>query len=195
MSSHHIIREKQEPALLIMHLDHFEHDHLGQLLEWSPSIIVSDEVYELTDSIGIKIDAVLTSDKNISVQSDTRIIDTGTNPLEDALKFLVGEQFPAVNIITNEFNIKDYALFISFLDLVIYIGNKKIFPVKPGFSKWKMKGERIELLHEAPGLQAANLKHISPAVFETEKDGFYTLIFEQPFIFIAEDFFQAIFVH
>lgn len=188
MSSHHIIREKQEPALLIMYLDNFDHEHLGQLLEWSPVVIVSDEVYELADSLAIKIDGVLTSDDSLAVQSNTKIITTGTNQLEEALKFLIAEQYPAVNIITNLFNIKDYAFFTDFIDLVIYIGNKKIFPVKTGFSKWKPGGEKIELLHEASGLQATNLKPVSRAVFETERDGFYTLIFEQPFIFIAEDF-------
>ncbi|HXH99653.1 MAG TPA: hypothetical protein VNI52_05270 [Sphingobacteriaceae bacterium] len=188
MSSHHIIREKQEPALLIMHLDNFDHEHLGQLLEWSPSVIVSDELYELADSLAIKIDGVLTSDEEIIVQSNTRIITTGTNQLEDGLKFLIAEEYPAVNIIANEFNIKDYALFTDFIDLVIYIQNKKIFPVKTGFSKWKSEGEKIELLHEVSELQISNLKSVTSGIFEVEKDGFYTLIFEQPFIFIAEDF-------
>lgn len=190
MSSHHIIREKQEPALLIINLENFDHEHLGQLLEWSPSVIVSDKLYEITDSMGIKIDGVLTTegDNHFEIQSNTQVINTGPDQLEDALKFLISEEYPAVNIITNEFHTKDYTLFTDFIDLVIYNGNKKIFPVKPGFSKWKPAGEKVELLQEVTELQTANLKHIEPAVFETERDGFYTLIFEQPVIFIAEDF-------
>jgi thiamine pyrophosphokinase len=188
MSSHHIIREKQEPALLIMSLDNFDQEYLGQLLEWSPSVIVSDDLYEITDSMGIKIDGVLTSNDYLDVQSNTRIINSGPDQIEDALKFLIAEEYPAVNIITNQFNTKDYALFIDFIDIVVYSGNKKIFAVKPGFSKWKPAGEKVELLHEVTGLQAANLKHIETLVFETEKDGFYTLIFDQEFVFIAEDY-------
>ncbi|HEY0670126.1 MAG TPA: hypothetical protein VGD22_18240, partial [Sphingobacteriaceae bacterium] len=157
--------------------------------EWSPSVIVSDKLYEITDSIGIKIDGVLTTegDNHVEIQSNTQVINTGPDQLEDALKFLISEEYPAVNIITNEFHTKDYALFTDFIDLVIYNGDKKIFPVKPGFSKWKPAGEKVELLQEVTELQTANLKHIEPAVFETERDGFYTLIFEQPVIFIAED--------
>lgn len=187
MSSHHIVREKQEPALLIMSLDNFDHEYLGQLLEWSPWVIVSDKVYEKADSTGIKIDGVLTSDAAFITQSDTQVINTGGDQLEDGLKFLIAEGFNAVNIITDQFHTKDFALFIDFINLVIYHDNKKVFPVKPGFSKWKQAGERVELLQEAAGLKTANLTPVEGLAFETEKDGFYTLLFEQPFVFIAED--------
>ena len=103
MSSHHIVREKQEPALLIMSLDGFESENLGQILEWSPTLIVNEEIYELVDSMGIKIDAVLTKDPHFYTQESTKLILSNSEPLEDALKFLVGEHYPAVNIITNEF--------------------------------------------------------------------------------------------
>ncbi|MFD2144372.1 hypothetical protein [Mucilaginibacter antarcticus] len=39
MSSHHIVREKQEPALLVLGLDGFDEEQLGQLLEWSPTLM------------------------------------------------------------------------------------------------------------------------------------------------------------
>lgn len=42
MSSHHIVREKQEPALLIMDLNGFNDEHLGQLLEWNPTVLVNE---------------------------------------------------------------------------------------------------------------------------------------------------------
>jgi thiamine pyrophosphokinase len=188
MSSHHIVREKQEPALLIMQLDNFSHEHLGQLLEWSPVVIVNHDVYEVADSLGIKIDAVLTGIGDLTVQSNTRVIAAGDNPLEDAMKFLIAEAYPAVNVVANEFAIKDYILFADYIDLVIYTDNKKIYPVKSGFSKWKPGGEKIEILQEVKGLQVDNLHHVSPCILTTEKDGFYSLVFEQPIIFIAEDF-------
>ncbi|RZK41505.1 MAG: thiamine pyrophosphokinase, partial [Pedobacter sp.] len=40
MSSHHIVREKQEPALYIHQLGNFDEEKLGQLLEWSPTVLV-----------------------------------------------------------------------------------------------------------------------------------------------------------
>jgi len=186
MSSHHIVREKQEPALLIMSLEGFLPENLGQLLEWSPTVIVAEDMYEHAESLGIKIDAVITADGNFPVQENTRIINSMDNPLEDALKFLVGEAFPAVNIVTNEFALKEFAVYVDDINLVIFISNHKIYPVHSGFSKWQSAGERIVLLHEVQNLQTAGLKHISDTVLETQKDGFYTLQFEQPFLFISE---------
>jgi len=186
MSSHHIVREKQEPALLIMSLEGFLPENLGQLLEWSPTVIVAEEMYEHTESLGIKIDGVISSDSDFPVQENTRIINSTDNQLEDALKFLVGEQFPAVNIVTNEFALKEYAVYQADINLVIFISNHKIFPVHSGFSKWQSAGEKIVLLHEVQNLQTAGLNRISDTVLETQKDGFYTLQFDQPFLFISE---------
>ena len=186
MSSHHIVREKQEPALLIMDLKGFLTENLGQLLEWSPTVIVAEEMYDHTESLGIKIDGVLTPNANFPAQENTRIIPSDTDQLEDALKFLVGEKFPAVNIITNEFALKDYALYEAGINLVIFISNHKIFPIHSGFSKWQSAGEKIVLLHEVHNLQTSGLKHLSDTMLETEKDGFYTLQFDQPFLFISE---------
>jgi hypothetical protein len=41
MSSHHIVKEKQEPALYIHHFGNFDEEYLGQLLEWSPTLLVA----------------------------------------------------------------------------------------------------------------------------------------------------------
>ncbi|HCN83063.1 MAG TPA: thiamine pyrophosphokinase [Sphingobacteriaceae bacterium] len=186
MSSHHIVREKQEPALLILNLDQFDQEYLGQLLEWSPTIIVSGPVYEKADSLGIKIDVVITSDPGFSPQESTLIIPAGDTLLEDALKFLVGEQYPSVNIITSEFALKDYAMYVDRIDLVIYMGDKKIFPVRSGFSKWCAAGENVLLLQEVNNLHTSGLQLINHHTLQTEKDGFYTLTFDHSFIFIAE---------
>jgi thiamine pyrophosphokinase len=186
MSSHHIVREKQEPALLIMSLEGFESENLGQILEWSPTLIVNEDIYELVDSMGIKIDAVLTKDPHFYTQESTKLILSDSEPLEDALKFLDGEHYPAVNIISNEFSLKDYVLFVDDLDIVVFIGNQKIFPVRSGFSKWQSAGEEIKVLHEVHNLNTSGLVELNEYLFMTEKDGFYALTFDQPFIFISE---------
>lgn len=186
MSSHHIIREKQEPALLIMNFEGFDHENLGQLLEWSPTVIVDEAMFEAVDSLGIKIDGVISKSQSYIVQPQTVVIHTEDNPLQDALKFLTGEQYPAVNIITDTFVAKDYALYVERIDIVVFTPFKKIFPVKPGFSKWQTAGEEIEILLEANNLRVDGLIPITEHVFETEKEGFYTMTFDQSFTFIAE---------
>ncbi|MFM6975861.1 MAG: thiamine pyrophosphokinase [Sphingobacteriaceae bacterium] len=187
MSSHHIVREKQEPALLIMSLEHFPAEYLGQLLEWSPTVLVSEQVYEQADSIGIKIDGVVTANANFDAQEHTLLIPAEGEPLEDALKHLVAEGYPAVNIIDDHFALKDYVFFVDLINLVIFNPVKKIFPIKSGFSKWQSAGQKIELMHEVHHLHLEGLKKRHDHEYETEKDGFYSLTFDQPFIFIAEE--------
>ncbi len=187
MSSHHIVREKQEPALLIIDLEGFNYENLGQLLEWSPTVLVTEPLYDTVDSLGIKIDGVISKSISTPLQHKTFVIHTGDSPLQDALKYLAGEQYHAVNIITNSFRVKDYALFADRINLVILTPSKRIFAAKPGFSKWKTAGERIEVLSKEKHFNTQGLVRINDHLYETEKEGFYTLTFDQPFIFIAED--------
>ncbi len=187
MSSHHIVREKQEPALLILNLEGFNPENLGQLLEWSPVVIVSERMYETVDSMGIKIDGVVTSKASFALQTGTELILTRDKPLQDALQYLAGQQHHAVNIIDSGFVLKEYAFFADRLTLVIYTPSKRIICVKPGFSKWKAAGERIEILSDAHPIQTAGLVKLGEHSYRTEKDGFYTLGFEQSFIFVAEE--------
>ena len=187
MSSHHIIREKQEPALLILNLDNFNHENFGQLLEWSPTVVVNEDVFDYVDSLGIKIDGIITKNLLFPAQPKTLIIHTEDDPLQDGLKFFTGQQYPAVNIITDSFSAKDYALYVERIDIVVLTPDKKIFPVRSGFNKWQVAAEEIEILLEVNSLQTSGLIQLSEHIFETEKEGFYTLTFEQPFTFIAEN--------
>ena len=186
MSSHHIVREKQEPALLIIDLDHFNTELLGQLLEWSPTVLVTDTSYEKVNAMGIKIDAIFTTKVSCSIQAHTRIIPCTDNQLADALKYLVAEQYPAVNIIDHSFCLKDYALFADLINLVVFVGNQKIFPIRSGFSKWQVAKQNISLMHEASNVHTFGLLPTSNTMFKTEKDGFYGLTFDQPFVFMSE---------
>ncbi len=189
MSSHHIVREKQEPALLILSTQNFEEEYLGQLLEWSPTVLVAENIIEEVQSLGIKIDIIVSNNANYqSTQENVKVIFSANNTLEDALKYLIAEGYPAVNIISIDFEAKDYLFYTDLIDLVIFNQDKKIYPIKSGFSKWKSEGEDIyifnfELIQE---FSCAGLQKIDVALFKTEKDGFFSFTFQQPQIFIAE---------
>lgn len=191
MSSHHIVREKQEPALLIFDLTEFNEEYLGQLLEWSPTILVPLHLFEKVISLGIKVDVVLAQeDPNLLYfQEHVKVIHCDEHVLDCALKFLVGEGFPAVNIISNHFKANEYQFYTDLIDLVIFKGNQKIFPIKSGFSKWKAKGETVFVLQHglANQLSTSGLITREKGHYQTEKDGFYSLTFQNPFIFIAEE--------
>ena len=189
MSSHHIVREKQEPALIILSTQNFEEEYLGQLLEWSPTVMVAENIIEEVQSLGIKIDIIVSRNINYqSSQENVKIIFSESDTLEDGLKHLIAEGYPAVNIISNHFETKDYLFYADLIDLVIFDQDKKIYPIKSGFSKWKSEGEDIYIfnLESIQEFSFAGLKKVDPDRFKTEKDGFFSLTFQQPQIFIAE---------
>ena len=59
MSSHHIVRDDQEPALIIANGASCSEELMGQLLEWSPLVIVLDSAIERVLELDIKVDVLL----------------------------------------------------------------------------------------------------------------------------------------
>lgn len=187
MSSHHIVKEKQEPALLILGLDSFDDELLGQLLEWSPTLIATPLTAEKLNSYGIKIDWIISDGADEVLQSDIKHMPANGDTLtEAALKYLIARNYPAVNIITDDFNLDDYLLLADKINLVIFYDQQKIYAVNSGFNKWKPAGETIRLLMPPDNLQVSGLEKTDEDTFKTTTDGFFTLRFNQPLLFIAE---------
>ena len=187
MSSHHIVREKQEPALLVLGMDNFEDELLGQLLEWSPMVMVTQPMAEKLNAYGIKVDWIITNDSIDDIQSDVKVLPVNNgSALLAALIHLTSNNFPSVNVVTDELNLADYAPFADKINLVIFYNNQKIYPVSTGFSKWKPAGEIIELLSDPAELQVTGLSIIDTNKFKTNTDGFFALNFNAPFVFVAE---------
>jgi len=187
MSSHHIVREKQEPALLVLGLDHFPEELLGQLLEWSPTVITTPHTAEKLNVLGIKVDWVISKGEEGMVQSDVKLMPPGDNTLAaTALNYLIANHYPAVNVITDEPAFDDLLSYTGKIDLVIFQGHQKIYAVSSGFSKWKPAGDEIRVLNSTKGLNYTGLEQTGPGSFKTTNDGFFTLSFEQPFLWVAE---------
>jgi thiamine pyrophosphokinase len=188
MSSHHIVREKQEPALLILSLDNFPEELLGQLLEWSPTVITTPLIAEQINTFEIKIDVIVSDEIDLGLQSDIKYVSQGnTSPTEAALNYLIGKEYKAVNIIQNEFLLDEFMPFADKINIVIYSGGQKVYAVKTGFSKWKPAGEKIGILSVPSQLQTSGLQPIGGNKFVTANDGFVSFIFDGPLLFITED--------
>ena len=108
------------------------------------------------------------------------------SPTSAALKYLVTHNYPAVNVVTDTFEMKDFLFYADKINLVIFYQQQKIYPVNSGFSKWKPAGESIELLSHPTSLNISGLSSEGNNRYKTNHDGFFTLQFEQPFLFIAE---------
>lgn len=61
MSSHHIVKEDQEPGLLILDWNDRSMLLIQQLSQWSPKIIVDESVVDKVVMEGVKIDVLLTN--------------------------------------------------------------------------------------------------------------------------------------
>ncbi|SHH06249.1 thiamine diphosphokinase [Flavobacterium johnsoniae] len=179
MSSHHIVRDDQEPALIIANGAACSPELLGQLLEWSPLVIVLDSAIERVIELGIKVDVLLGDfdrgfDPEIyrTLQYPIEIVhteDQEKTDLEKACDYLVERKIPAVNVvwatgkradhtITNLTNIVRHR---DSLKIVILDDHSKIFLLPRKFEKWYTAKTPISLIPigVVNGIYSTNLKY------------------------------------
>ena len=187
MSSHHIVKEKQEPALYIHELDNFNEEYLGQLLEWSPTLIVLANEYEKVVSLGLKVDVIVGNlEAGVELQENIRIIPQQKNGIEDAIEFLVKEKYPAVNVISKISGFDDLTCYLPDINLVLFTEKSKHFAIKSGFSVWKPAGT-IFLIDIIAYFEADNLmQQEEEGKFLVVEDGLVSFRFQAPYLFIGE---------
>lgn len=185
MSSHHIVREKQEPALYIHQLGAFNEEYLGQLLEWSPTLIVHSSVYEKIISMGLKVDVVVNPADPGTIQENTKIINTPGEELDAVLDDLIAEKYSAVNVIDSKSSLREMGGYIEEINIVIFTETEKAYAIQSGFKVWKPKGStfNIEVLSY---FETSNLKQTDDGRFEVINDGFVEFTFNVPYLFISE---------
>jgi thiamine pyrophosphokinase len=177
MSSHHIVRDDQEPALIIANGASCSFELLGQLLEWSPIVVVLDSAIERVLQLDIKVDVLLgdfDGDFNPEIYKEKQypleIVHTPNQDktdLEKALDYLIEKGHQAVNIvwatgkradhtITNITNIIRYR---NKLKIVILDDHSKIFLLPNKFEKWYTSKTPISLIPigKVSGITTQNL--------------------------------------
>jgi thiamine pyrophosphokinase len=177
MSSHHIVRDDQEPALIIANGASCDPELLGQLLEWSPLVIVLDSAMERVMKLDIKVDVLLGDfDRNFDAdyykkhQYPIEIVhtpDQSKTDLEKAFDYLYERKIPAVNVIwatgkrtdhtiTNLTNIVRYR---EKLKIVILDDHSKVFLLSKRFEKWYTANTPISLIPigHVTGIHSENL--------------------------------------
>ena len=181
MSSHHIVKDKQEPALIIANGEACSMELLGQLLEWSPTVIVLDGAAPRVQELGIKIDVILGDFDRISLeelnklaveQEPVRIIcveEQDNTDLEKAIQFLIKDGYPAVNIVWATGKRTDHTLnnllslhrYASQIDLVMYDDFSKIIPLTKPYEKWYPANYNLSLLPlgKVEGVRTSGLKY------------------------------------
>lgn len=181
MSSHHIIRDKQEPALIIANGESCSDELLGQLLEWSPFIVVLDNAIHRVNQLGIKVDVLLGDFDRLDIedvkaqQYPIEIIHTPNQDktdLEKAFDFLIERGFPAVNVVWatgrradhSIANITNIVRYKNQIQTVLIDDYSVIYPLQTSpqiFEKWFSKGTNISLIPvaKAEGIKTENLRY------------------------------------
>ncbi len=155
MSSHHIVRDEQEPALLVLDAQLLRKDSIADLLEWSPTVVLPYSQLEEVVSLGYKPDMLLATpaeEKDNQLRArlpfGTKIleVDPAAGVLVPALEFLREGGHKAVNILAESFQplVSEATRFAHELDIVFYVANGRWLWCRNGlYRKWLTAGSRI----------------------------------------------------
>lgn len=192
MSSHHIVRDDQEPALIIANGAACSNELLGLLLEWSPLVVVLDSAISRVMKLNIKVDVLLGDfdrDFNVNYYKETQFpIEIVSTPnqdktdLEKAFDYLIEREIPAVNVVWATGKRSDHTItnltiiakYRNLLKIVIFDDHSKVFLLPRKFQKWYPKNTIISLIPigTVNGISSENLLY--PLNKTTLKIGYIT---------------------
>jgi hypothetical protein len=146
MSSHHFVKEQQEPALLILSIENEDLKNLPDLLEWVPTVLVTQWNVHKIMSLGIKIDGII-ADKEfqeanellLEEQHPVKFITINQQSFLDAgMEYLKQSDHHAVNILSLDPLTSDLLVpYLADLDIVFFSNGMRYFPAKKGkIKKW-----------------------------------------------------------
>jgi thiamine pyrophosphokinase len=164
MSSHHIVREGQEPALIIANGEACSFELLQQLLEWSPYVVVLDGAIHRVSKLGIKIDVLLgdfdSPEHSLELVKDQMPVEIVHTPdqnktdLHKGIEFLISKGYEAVNIVWatgrradhSLSNMTDIVRFRDRINIVMVDDYSRIYVLPKKYEKWYVKGTPLSLM-------------------------------------------------
>lgn len=179
MSSHHFVRDKQEPALIVANGASCSDTLLHQLLEWNPYVLVLDQAIHRFMEKGLKADALLGDfDRNLDFESirqrqhPIEIIhtpDQEKTDLEKGIEHLIRNGHSSANIVWATGlradhtlnNLSSMAKYSDRINLVMLDNWSRILCLPRSFEKWVVKDSLLSLmpLGVATGVRTEGLKY------------------------------------
>ncbi len=173
MSSHHFVKEGQEPALVFANGQECSHDLVVQLMEWCPFIVALDGAYHRLKNKQIAPDVVigdLDSIGSYEPSKEIRFIQKNSQEkgdLEKAILFLIDKGYDTIHVIWAtgkrlDHTINNLMLLASYpkIRIVLYDDFSKAYVIPKIFSKVFNQGAFISLipLPYCDGITTSNLK-------------------------------------
>jgi thiamine pyrophosphokinase len=196
MSSHHIVRDAQEPALIFVGTA-ISLEKIGQLLEWSPIVVVLENCLEHVLSWGIKIDKIICQSAHyeevvtISIhQQPIEILSIDSTSISDFLHFaiqiLIDNGHEAISIIWEDFIPADFERYISKVELIVYQENSKSYFIKRGIlKKWVIANTIFCFPENAVVKGIESLTQIGTATYQATEAGLISFKTIKP-VFVIE---------
>ena len=192
MSSHHYVKEGQEPALLILDAPTF--NAAGPLLEWAPLVVVAQPAVDDVLLWNIKMDVVLAKEidvkdlgSKLASQAPLTMLahSSEESPLINALHFLIRNKQTAVNIFSSNAieTIELAENFADHLQISVIDGTVKWSAISSGhYEKWMTSKSRLFLRATGPH-QSVEFKGLKNAGdhYESLFDGIVSLQSESLF--------------
>lgn len=189
MSSHHFVREDQEPALFIHDLSGVSLDLLGNLLEWSPYVIVMEAEVALFLQLGFKMDAevkIAANSKDSDQDSVKSMVLKHDGDFAAIWNDLDNRGQKNVNIITTESRLTHFLAQRQNgpLDTVIFTEKYRYITCQGSFSKWYPAATSVLVLPLTDAmeltssgfLQDSNQNQlVEPVTLITQKDGMISI--------------------
>ncbi len=193
MSSHHIVRDEQEPALLIMDPSACPADIIGQLLEWSPVVATTSTALKAVLETGIKVDLVIYTsaedpemlDSLLTDQQPVRLLESSGNfPAHNLLQFLHTKGQPSLNIVSHLPPEELLPTGIPLQGIALFCGSYRgIYQATGTFEKWAGAGQQYKAALENSDKKLYNLLAAATetTVLEVLQDGFIRIESSGPF--------------
>jgi hypothetical protein len=185
MSSHHFVKEGQEPALVITEAVSFE--QIGPLLEWAPLVVVMEMALDAVLTLGIKIDVVLAAStqaasvkQKVSDHGPVIVLEYAKDeePLAECFHFLEANRQTAVNLMSSDHArvIPIISRYLSAMNVSVITADTKWSGITHGhFRKWTPAGTRFLALSDGDTVyfeeSGARRATTAGEVIDTRMDG------------------------
>ncbi|MCE2996095.1 MAG: hypothetical protein ACK5RG_10390 [Cyclobacteriaceae bacterium] len=192
MSSHHIVKEDQEPALFIFSAEALSFEKIQELLEWSPTIIVAEWEVPKVKAWGIKLDVVLCAEANLEKLKEELIdqapikfitFHSTEDCLSTGLYFLLAAKYKAVNLLASSTDAIPFLSNLRGIEMDAFIDNRKwSFIQKMKFEKWVGPATQFQVY---PNQLPFSTTGLSPTLL-SESSGMISITASTPF-WVGED--------
>ncbi|MEL6558381.1 MAG: hypothetical protein AAFQ94_09370 [Bacteroidota bacterium] len=210
MSSHHIVRDEQEPALIISDFLESQQEDIGQLLEWSPTVIAIESALHDLLTLGIKIDVVVVPEEKIpyweeqlQYQYPIQYLTTGGDTLlvfAQIIGYLLKKNYKTFHVLSNQLTLFDFINLyerFKYRAELIYINESQKISIYPvgNYKKWLRQGQGVSVfpIEEPTYIRTSGFTQnhdnellTAESYFEVEAEGLVTVETNLKPVIVAE---------